>query len=121
VVEGEPGTPEEGDAVVGYERTVDDIPVWGSSVRVGVSGDGEITGVLSSVPSEENLVLDTTTPAITEAEAIALAETDEPGRRARDLQALSGSPADPWAHPTPRPPAVRGTPTTARARKTAVA
>ena len=76
VVEGEAGTPEETDSLVTYDRTEDGVPVYGSSVRVEVTDDGEVTVVVSQTPSDTDV---DTTPTITREAAIATAMAAEPG------------------------------------------
>ena len=78
-VEGEAGTPEEGDTVVTYERTEDGVPVYGAEVKVEVSADGTVVVVVGHVPAD---VAVPTTPRISREAAIATALAAHPGATA---------------------------------------
>ena len=85
VTEGEAGSPEEGDAIVTYDRTEDGVPVFGGEVKVEVEADGSITTLISQVPADAGSI--STTPSITEADAIAraLAGLDRATARGAEL------------------------------------
>ncbi len=70
-VEAEPGSAEDGDAIVSYRRQSNGVPVFAGEIKVEVDGAGEITSLVSQVPADVDSV--DTTPTVDEATARTLA------------------------------------------------